>query len=84
MKNKNIIWTFLDDDTQDAFYDLRGKLSDEGKMAIEDKVQSKIDKRGKPVVGVTQVRFEEEKFTIVGTFGQCSFPNALLKQEGDL
>jgi len=83
MKNRKIIWTFLDDEIQQAFYDLQGRLSDEGKKVIEDKVRSKIDQKGKPVVGVTQVRIEGDKFVLVGTFGECSIPNTFLKELED-
>ena len=76
-----MIWTFLDDETQDLFYDLQGKLSDSGKATVENKVLSKIDHKGKPIVGITQVRLEQEKIIIVGTFGECSFPNSLLKPD---
>ena len=80
MKNKKIIWTFLDDETQDLFYDLQGKLSDSGKSTVENKVLSKIDQKGRPIVGITQIKMEEEKLILVGTFGECSFLNVLLNQ----
>jgi len=80
MGKKKIIWTFLDDDTQQAFYDLLGRLSPEGQLVIENKILAKIDEKGKPIVGIIEVKLEKEKIFLIGTFGECSFPDSLLKK----
>jgi len=83
MKNKALIWTFLDDETQELFFDLQGRLSETDKNKVENQVLSKIGQKGRPIVGVTAVKFEEEQFILAGTFGECSFPNTLLKPNVD-